>query len=231
MDTPSANRVMRDLAPHDRPREKLERSGAPTLGDNELLAVLIGHGTAGAGALAVAERLLAAAGGVHGLTRMTHDQIAALPGLGAALAARVQAGVELGRRTLTRHPPSRPQVRTPADVAALLLPRFGALPVEQAGIVLLDARHRLLAIRTVSTGSLDASVVHPREVYRPAIILGAAAVVVFHNHPSGDPTPSRDDVALTRRLSAAGELIGIELLDHLVLADARYCSIRGSERF
>jgi DNA repair protein RadC len=223
--------MMRDLAPQDRPREKLDRSGVGTLGDNELLAVVIGHGTAGASALSVAEGLLSASGGVHGLTRMTRDQIAAVPGLGAALASRVQAGVELGRRTLSRAPRSRPLIRGPRDAAELLLPQYGAHAVEHAGVVLLDARHRLVKVQQISVGSMDASVVHPREVFRPAITLGAAAVVLFHNHPSGDPTPSEDDLALTRRLDAAADVVGIDLLDHIVLADARYCSIRRSARF
>lgn len=215
-----------DLAPHDRPREKLARSGVNALGDNELLAVLIGHGTVGRGALSVANGLLAAAGGLHGLTRMTRDQIATAPGLGVALASRVQAGVELGRRTLLEPPPRRPSIRTPAEAAALLLPEYGAHPVERAGVVLLDARHRLIRTQLISVGSLDTSIVSPGDVFRPALAVGATAVIVFHNHPSGDPTPSRDDVVLTRRLLQAGQVVGVEVLDHVVLADARYCSVR-----
>jgi DNA repair protein RadC len=217
---------MADLAPHDRPREKLERSGVGALGDNELLAVLVGRGTAGRGALSVANGLLSAAGGLHGLTRMTRDQIAAAPGLGAAIASRVQAGVELGRRTLLTPPARRSPIRTPGDAAALLLPHYGAHPVERAGVVLLDARHRLIRVQLISVGSLDSSIVSPGEVFRPALVLGAAAVIVFHNHPSGDPTPSRDDVNLTRRLIHAGQVVGVHVVDHLVLADARYCSVR-----
>jgi DNA repair protein RadC len=223
--------ALRDLSPQDRPREKLERGGAAALGDNELLAVVIGHGTAGAGALDVANGLIAAAGGVHGLTRMHRDQIACVPGLGIALASRVQAAVELGRRTLLRPPPERPRVRTPADAAELLLPQYGAHPVERAGVLMLDAKHRLIRIQMISTGSLDTSLMHPREVFRPAVILGAAAVIVFHNHPSGDPSPSPDDLALTRRLVHAGAVIGVDLVDHVVLADSRYCSIRSSGGF
>lgn len=222
---------MHALAPQDRPREKLERSGAGALGDNELLAVLIGHGTAGDSALSVANRLLAASGGVHGLTRMTRDEVAAVPGLGAAMASRVQAAIELGRRTLMRPAAPRPQLLTPRDIAELLLPQFGASPVEQVGVLLLDARHRLMRVRTISVGSLDTSVVHPREVFRPAITLGAAAVVLFHNHPSGDPTPTSEDIALTRRVRHAGDVIGIDVVDHIVLADARYCSVRQAGGF
>ncbi|MEZ5318615.1 MAG: DNA repair protein RadC [Vicinamibacterales bacterium] len=219
---------MKDLGPDDRPREKLDRLGARALGDNELLAVLVGHGTAGVSALAVANQLLAAAGGATGLTRLSRDELRATPGIGGAVAARVLAGVELGRRTLTRPPAERPQVLGPRDLAELLLPSHGAGSVEQFGVVLLDARQRVLRVVVVSTGSVDASVAQPRDVFRPAIAAGAVGVVLFHNHPSGDPTPSPEDVALTGRLFDAGRLLGIEVLDHIVLADATYCSIRHS---
>jgi DNA repair protein RadC len=145
---------------------------------------------------------------------------------GAGRAAQVLAAVELGRRTLRRGPGARPQLRTPQDAAAHLLPAHGAHPVEQFGVVLLDTRHRVLRTKIVASGTLNTTVVHPRDVFREAVLGGAAAVVVFHNHPSGDPTPSRDDIELTRRLRAAGVLMGIEVVDHLVLADARYCSLK-----
>ncbi len=217
---------MKDLAPHDRPREKLERAGVDTLGDNELLAVLIGHGTAGASALVVANRVLGATDGVHGLTRTRRDEIAAVSGVGPAVAARILAAVELGRRTLTQSPADRPQLLTARDMAGFLLPRFGAFPIERFGILLLDARHRVIRTRLLSSGSQDASVAHPREVFREAILASACAVVLFHNHPSGDATPSADDYSLTRRFVDAGALMGIEVVDHLILADNQYCSIR-----
>jgi DNA repair protein RadC len=219
---------MMELAPHDRPREKLERSGAGTLGDNELVALLIGHGTTGTPALEVANRLLAACGGIHGLTRASRDDLARVPGVGLALAARVQAAVELGRRTLVRLPSARPRLRGAHDAAMFLLPQYGAFPVERFGVLLLDTRHRLIRARLLSVGSLDASLVHPREVFREAVAAGARAIVAFHNHPSGDPAPSEDDIALTRRLVAAGTLMGIDVVDHIVLADTHYCSIRES---
>jgi DNA repair protein RadC len=221
---------MNELAPSDRPREKLARSGVGALGDNELLAVLIGHGGAGASALAVASRVLALAGGTHGLTRLHRDQLARVPGIGPAQAGRIQAAIELGRRTLLTVAPERPRFLHPRDIAAYLLPQFGAFPVERFGVMLLDTRYRLLSTRLVSVGSLDASLANPREVFREALLAGAAALVAFHNHPSGDPTPSADDVALTARLRAAGEVVGVELVDHLVLADVEYCSLREANR-
>lgn len=217
-----------ELAPHDRPREKLERSGASALGDNELVAVLLGHGTPGTPALGVANRVLASCGGIHGLTRVSRDELARVPGVGVALASRVQAAVELGRRTLVQLPSARPRLRNARDAALFLLPQYGAFGVERFGVLLLDTRHRLIRARLLSVGSLDASVVHPREVFREAVVAGASALVAFHNHPSGDPTPSEDDIVLTRRLVAAGALMGIDVVDHIVLADTHYCSIRES---
>lgn len=213
----------------DRPREKLERSGLRALGDNELVALVIGHGTAGLSALGVADRVLAAAGGLHGLTRMTGSQLARQPGIGAALASRIQAALELGRRTLLTEAPARPQFRAPADLAQFLLPQFGSYPLERFGVVLLDTKHRLLKALVLTVGSVDVSVVHPREVFQEAITVGAAAVAVFHNHPSGDPTPSPDDLKLTSRLRQAGAILGIPVIDHLILADTRYYSVREAE--
>ena len=217
---------MNELAPTDRPREKLARSGVGALGDNELLAIVIGHGGAGSSVLAVANRVLAMAGSVHGLTRLHRDQLARVPGIGPAQAGRIQAAVELGRRTLVTVAPERPQFLRAQDIAAYLLPQFGAFPVERFGIMLLDTRYRLLSTRLVSTGSLDASVANPRDIFREALLAGAAALVAFHNHPSGDPMPSADDLALTARLHSAGDLVGVELVDHLILADVEYCSIK-----
>jgi DNA repair protein RadC len=220
---------LRSLAPQDRPREKLEKSGAASLGDNELLALVIGHGTSGRSALAVANEMLSVAGGTHGLTRASRARLAQVTGVGVAIACRVQAAIELGRRTLYLSPPARQQFVRPQDVALFLLPRFGACPVEQFGVMMLDTRRRLIRVHVISVGSLDAASAHPREVFREAAIAGAAAVVVFHNHPSGDPTPSVDDAILTRRLMAAGDIVGITLEDHVILADTRYCSMRESE--
>jgi DNA repair protein RadC len=217
---------MSAVATHDRPREKLARAGPDALGDNELVALLIGAGARGQSALDVANRLLDASGGLRGLARMSRDELARAYGIGAARAARLQAAIELGRRALTRDPAERPQFSTPREVAEFLLPSYGCYPVERVGVLLLDTKHRLIRTRILSVGSLDASLVHPREVFREAVLAGAAAVVLFHNHPSGDPTPSRDDLALTRRLVTAGDIVGIDLIDHIVLADTRFASMK-----
>lgn len=212
---------MKTVAEHDRPREKLRRLGLWALGDNELLAVVLGHGQARANALDLANALLGAMGGVHGLVRAQHDELERVPGIGAARAAQVLAAVELGRRTLTRAARDRVQITAPRVAAELLLPLYGNRPVEQFGVMLLDTKHRVLRTTVLSIGTLDASVVHPREVFREATLAGAAALVLFHNHPSGDPRPSEEDVKLTERLIAAGMLMGIYVIDHVILADVQ----------
>jgi DNA repair protein RadC len=146
-------------------------------------------------------------------------------GVGGARAAQIVAAVELGRRTLIRTALERPQYHTPQQLACYLLPQYGAAAVEQVGIVMLDTKHRLIRVKVVAVGSLDAAVVYPREVFREAMAASAAAVVLFHNHPSGDPTPSDDDLLLTRRMLCAGDIMGIDVIDHLILADQRYYSL------
>lgn len=217
---------MTGTSTQDLPREKLERLGVAALGDNELLALLIGHGTATMPALGVADRVLTESGGLHGLSRRHLRQLASTPGVGTALASRILAAVELGRRTLVPPATERPQFLSVHDAARYLLPLYGVGTVERFGVMLLDARNRLLSTRVVFIGSLDTVATHPREVYREAAIVGAAAVVVFHNHPSGDPTPTAEDLLLTRRMRDAGQVLGIEMLDHVVLSDTGYVSLR-----
>jgi DNA repair protein RadC len=221
---------MKDLLPEDRPREKLLRHGAAALGDNELVALVLGNGRRQTGALGVANELLHERGGIHGLARSRCDELTPLPGIGPAKAAQLLAALELGRRTLTPAPDERPQFLKPEDAATYLLAAFGARPTEHFGVVLLDTKHRVIKTTVVAVGALNATAVEPREVFREAIAGGAAGVVVFHNHPSGDPYPSPEDVALTRRLQSAGNLVGVELMDHIVLGDARYCSLKEMRR-
>ena len=219
---------MNRLAPGDRPREKLDRVGAAGLGDNELVAVVIGQGARNASALDVANLVLTEAGGVRGLTRVTRAQLGKVRGVGRARASQILAAVELGRRTLRRHEEHRPLLTTPGDAASFLMPEFSARRVEHFGVVLLDARSRMIKTMVLTVGGVDATHVHPRDVFREAALAGASSLIAFHNHPSGDPSPSADDVHLTRRLVDAGRILGTEVVDHLVLADARYFSFRES---
>ncbi len=221
---------MKRLLADDRPREKLLRHGAGALGDNELIAVLVGVGTRRADALAIATDLLAAYGGVHGLARVDSERLTREHGLGAARTARILAAVELGRRTFAPPPGARVRIRSPRDAAAYLLPRFASTEVERCGVLMLDARHQVFRTCVLTIGTGNTSILEPRDVFREAARSGATAIVVFHTHPSGDPTPSPDDVALTRRLKAAGDLIGIDLVDHLVLGDMTYMSFKETRR-
>jgi DNA repair protein RadC len=217
---------MKAIAAHDRPREKLARAGAGTLGDNELVAIVIGQGQRRASALDLANAVLAGTGGVAGLARAAHAELTRITGIGPARAAQIVAAVELGRRAVARVTTDRAQLATPRAVAEYLLPQYGSRRVEQFGVLLLDTKHRVVRTTILSIGTLDASIVHPREVFREAVTGGAASIVLFHNHPSGDPEPSREDSRLTERLIAAGVLMGIMVIDHVILGDASYFSYR-----
>jgi DNA repair protein RadC len=221
---------MKHLSPDDRPREKLRHHGTAALGDNELVALVIGNGSRRRDALSVANALLAAHGGLHGLTRCTVDDLVRTAGIGRARASQIVAALELGRRTLARAPSARYQILGPQEAATYLMPRFGGHRVEQFGIVLLDTKHRVMRTAVLAVGTLNSSIVEPRDVFREAAIGGAAAIVMFHNHPSGDPSPSPEDVDLTRRLVAAGMLIGIDVIDHVILGEHRYFSFKETAR-
>lgn len=213
------------VPPDDRPREKLLRLGPAALGDNELLAIVMGRES-----VDLANAILQTLHGAHALTKASMDDLQRIKGVGPAKAAQLIAATELGRRTLVRPLTDRVQFRTPHDAATYIIPLFGARAMEQFGVLMLDTKHRLLRARIVSSGSLDITLVHPREVFREAAIAHASAVIVFHNHPSGDPTPSKDDVQLTRRLLRAGIVMGIDMVDHVIVADERYYSFREAGR-
>jgi len=233
MQTAEAGAALRDVRPvarvcdlpaEDRPRERLLRRGAGALSNRELLALVVGTGTRGASALDLAGDLLA--GGLRELHGASAPAISARSGLGAAKAARVLAALELGARLASEGSGEAPVLRSPEQAARFLLPRYGARPVETFGLLALDVRHRLRREVVVSVGCLTSSLVHPREVFQEAVVSRAAALILFHNHPSGDPEPSVEDLSLTRRLTAAGTLMGIEILDHLVLGAGRFVSLK-----
>jgi DNA repair protein RadC len=186
----SEQRSLTSMAPADRPREKLVRAGVEGLGDNELLALVLGSGTRTRGALTLGQDVLTAAGGVQGLIRLGVDELTRLSGVGLPRAARLVAAVELGRRVLTAETGERLQVGKPADAARFLMARYGGHRVERMGVMLLDLKRRVIRTTILSVGLLDNSLAHPREIFREAVVGSAASVVVFHNHPSGDPTPS-----------------------------------------
>jgi DNA repair protein RadC len=208
----------------DRPRERLLRTGTLALGDKELLALLIGTGVRDRPALDLAAELIRRAAGVDGLARASPRELAQIHGIGFAGAARIAAAFELGRRAvdLVHH---RRTLTRPDDIYRLLAPRFTGLSQEMFVVVGVDVRNGLLEIAEVARGSATNVEVHPREVFRPLIRMAAAGGVLVHNHPTGDPTPSREDVELTRRLRQIGRVIGIPIVDHVVIGDRKYCSL------
>jgi len=212
------------LPAEDRPRERLADRGAAALSSRELVAILLGTGYVSHSALDVADRLIA--GGLRDLAGRSLAELEREPGVGRAKAARVLAALELGARVASEPRTLAPVFKAPADAGRYLLPRYGSRPVEAFGILALDVRHRLKREAVVSVGCLTSSVVHPREVFQEAVLSRAAALIVFHNHPSGDPEPSAEDLALTRRLAAAGALMGIELLDHVIVGAAGWVSLK-----
>lgn len=225
-DGPHRALAMRDLPARDRPRERLERVGAEQLSTPELVAILLGSGRRGMSALDLGQRLVARVDG--SLAALAGRPLADLrrePGVGRVRAARIHAALELGRRAAVEWADDRPTMRGPQDVVALLGPRVRHLPVEELHVLLLDSQHRVKRIVLVSRGTLDGTTVHAREVFREAIVDAAAAVILVHNHPSGDPTPSPDDIAVTDRLARAGRDLGIPVYDHVIIGRRGHASI------
>lgn len=209
----------------DRPRERLRTSGIEALSAAELIALLLRTGARGTDAVAVARALLARCGGLDRLESAPACELAAVPGVGAAKAATLLAAFELGRRCACSHLPEGAALRSPQDVFHHFAARLRRLSQERFLVVLLDGRHRVIGEELVSQGTLTASLVHPREVFRPALRASAAALILVHNHPSGDPTPSAEDRAVTSRLARAGEILGIRVLDHVIVAERGYVSL------
>jgi DNA repair protein RadC len=216
---------IKEWSASDRPRERLEAVGAAALTTRELVALLVGSGLEGRTAVDVAEDLLQR--GEGSLRRLAARPVAELRqtrGVGAAVAARVAASLELGRRLAREGPLERGRIRSPADVFERCAPTMRDLLHEEFRVLLLNTQHAVMREIVVTRGILDASVVHPREVFRPAVAESAAALILVHNHPSGDPAPSPEDREVTRQLADAGRIIGIPVLDHVIVGDARYVS-------
>ena len=219
------NYRIRNWPIHERPRERLQTAGAAALSTRELLAILIGSGTERQSAAEVAGRLLHEHdGSLRQLAASSTTQIQSVPGIGPAVTARLVAALELGRRMAREDAGDRPRIRSPRDVYDLCAPALRDARQEEFHVLLLNTQHAVVRELVVTRGTLDASVVHPREVFRAAIIESAAAVILVHNHPSGDPTPSREDREVTDQMAEAGRLIGISVLDHIVIGDGRYVS-------
>lgn len=208
----------------ERPRERLLADGPESLSDAQLIAILLRVGRRDSSAMGVAIELLQELGGLQGLANRGIDELCQIAGVGPAKAAQLRAAIELGKRVLSTPLSTGMRIGSSADLFKHYCPLLRDLRREVFKIVLLDAKHTIIRDATVSEGSLTLSIVHPREVFSLAIREAAAAVIFLHNHPSGDPQPSTEDRDLTRRLVAAGELLGIPVLDHVIIGDARYVS-------
>jgi len=215
-----------DLAADERPRERLGKLGPQALSSAELLAILLRVGVTGENAVQVGQRLLQTFGGLTGLHRATFDEVRAQHGIGEAKAAQIKAAIELGRRLMVESPEERPAINSPAEAAALVQYEMSGLEQEHLRVILLDTRNHVLGIEEVYKGSVNSSQVHIGEVFKPAIRRNAPAIIVIHNHPSGDPTPSPDDVAVTRAILQAGKLLDIDVLDHMVIGQGRWVSLK-----
>lgn len=209
----------------DRPRERLYEHGAAALADAELLALQLGAGTRGRSAVEVARELLAACGSLAEVAAREVVELARMRGVGPARAARLAAAFELTRRLRARTPGARVVLSAPAAVHEAFAPLMEDLKREVFRVAMLDAQNRLLRDRIVSEGTLSASLVHPREVFKPAILESAASVILIHNHPSGDPTPSREDVRLTRQLVECARLLDLRIHDHVIIGQGRFVSL------
>lgn len=215
-----------DLAVKERPRERLAELGPQALSNAELIAILLRVGVPGENAVQVGHRLLQAFGGISGLHRATLAEVCTQYGIGPAKGAQIKAAIELGRRLAIENPDERAMIHSPEDAANLVKYEMGALEQEELRVILLDTRNHVLDIVGVYRGSLNSSQVRIGELFKSAIRRNAAAIIVIHNHPSGDPTPSPDDVALTRAMVEAGKLLDIEVLDHLVVGQRGWISLK-----
>jgi DNA repair protein RadC len=218
--------LIKELPVQERPRERLKRYGAASLSNAELLAIVLRTGAASESVLNMSARLLARYGGLPGLARAGFGQLCQEHGLGEAKAAQIKATLELSRRLISSQPTERPVVKSPDDVANLLQAEMGFLEQEELRLVLLDTKNQLVSIPQVYKGSVNTSLVRVAELFRDAVRENCPALIVVHNHPSGDPTPSQEDIQVTEQAVSAGKLLDIEVLDHIVIGNQRFISLK-----
>jgi DNA repair protein RadC len=220
------NLTIKELPVSERPRERLLHAGAAALSTTELMAIILRTGVGGESVLSMAQRLLVRFGGLTGLARAGTPELVSEHGIGEAKVAQLKAAFELGRRLLVTSPAERPQVRSPADAAQLLMGEMSLLDQEHLRLILLDTKNHVLSIPTVYVGSLNTSLIRVGELFRYALKENCAALIVVHNHPSGDPAPSPEDVVVTRKIVQGGALLDIEVLDHLIIGQGRFVSLK-----
>lgn len=218
--------MIRDVNIEDRPRERLLRQGAESLSNQELLAILLRTGTKEESVLVLANRVLNVFERLQHLKHATIEEMMAIKGIGEVKAIQLMAAVELGRRLAQKHNDEKFTIRSPQDAATYLMPDMTSLNQEHFVVLFLNIKNQIIHKQTIFIGSLNASIVHPREIFREAVKRSAASIICAHNHPSGVPTPSTEDIEVTKRIVEAGYIIGIELIDHVIIGDHQYISLK-----
>ena len=218
--------LIRDLPQGDRPRERLKNVGPGSLSNPELIAILLRTGLAGESVLNLSSRLLSDLGGLAGMARVTYGELCSLKGISDAKACQLLAALELGKRLVSLHPEGRPVIKTAPDVFNLLGAEMGLLEQEHLRVVLLNTKNHVLGVPEIYVGSVDTTTVRVAEILRPAIRDNCPSVIVVHNHPSGDPTPSPEDILITRRIKASAEAMDIDLLDHIIIGSNGHVSMK-----
>lgn len=218
--------LMKDFPKEERPRERFIQYGAESLSNQELIALVLRTGTKEASVLTLAQRVLSHFGNLRMLKEATLEELTKINGIGPAKAIQLLTSIELGRRIVSTTAEERYVIRSPEDGANYVMEEMRFLRQEHFVCLYLNTKNQVIHKQTVFIGSLNSSIVHPREVFREALRRSAASIICLHNHPSGDPTPSREDIEVTKRLSECGKLIGIEVLDHIIIGDKRYVSLK-----
>ena len=219
--------TIHDLPASERPRERLQKFGAEALSAQEILALILGRGISGESVMVTAQRLLSQFGSIKGIAGASLEELASIRGIGLAKAAQIRAAFELASRLESYQSTEKKEtVKTAEDVVALVRSRLKGKKKEYFLALLLDTRNQLIRVAEISVGSLDSSIVHPREVFKEAVAASAASAIFAHNHPSGDPEASEDDLNLTKRLAEAGEIMGIDVLDHVIIGEEKYLSLK-----
>ncbi len=223
-------KTIKNMPASEQPREKLLNNGVESLSNAELIAILLATGTKEITAINLAENILNYSNdGIRYLTETTVEELSNIRGMGLAKSAQLIAAVELGKRIALTTKVNNYRIKSPMDVSSLLMEELRYKKKEYFNILLLNTKHELISIENISIGSLNASIVHPREVFQRAIKRSSSSIILVHNHPSGDPSPSNEDIKITKRLQEAGSIIGIEVLDHIIIGDGTYCSLKERE--